>query len=608
MKKQQKIFIKTTLTFFVIFTCFQLANAGDLQIIDVFSNTSYDFKQVYKEINSTQVNLYGETQVITYVPENENAVTLKKITKQLLQITNNEWNNEGAFLLLYKEAKNKIAVYLELINSRNDRNNYGDNDEENRTIPRLKEIECKPISICNNLIWYRIEYQFEISSRNRSDQHEVKVAHYFTASINSGEVKQIKNSLNQFSIETVTKNLAPYFTHDYLIKTEKLTVPEIVESESGDYEENEYDERIHRPMQSMLGKDSAQTCRDLCEHLDFNEADFYISGWGLVIEFPSFSNSSKVYGGDAFSIFIPYSQLDFLLPYLPAFYFPKVGKKITTSINGFSEKRFFENIGKINSFPTIENVVEQQKNTKKIKTIFINSYQLFKEDKSNYRGEFTIKLDSTEKIIERIYENERKEIASHEEYFYDKTNRLTSTKRYTNSSDAETHYYIYDKKNNLTTHYSYEENSTNKECFFYNNDYVYRINIGNLIVNCSEGITSYHINGNEITFGGVSYLMDKNNYPIGVRKTKYSYQQFHVGHDEKGRIIESHFENDRRNYYFTFDKEDRLTRCQNFELQNPSVILDYFYNEKESLPFKYLKHTIQNNILEKEEYQYDYFN
>lgn len=611
MRNLPTIIIKAFVLFLVFFHQVNQMKATDLQIIDVFNNKPLSFKQVYKEVKATQVNVFGETQVITYVPENANTAPLKKISDRMLAITNLDWNNEGSFLLLYKEAKNKIGVYLELINSQNYRNDYGENDDENRSIPRLKEVECKPISVKDQLIWYRIEYTFEISSRNRDDQHEVKVNHYYTANSITGEVNQIKNSLNQNSLETVTKKLVPYFTHDYLIRTEKLSAPEIVESEGGEgeYEEDQDEnvDRIHHPMQSMLGKDSTEICRDLCEHLNFSEADFYMFGWGIVVEFPKFSRSSKVYGGDAFSIFMPYNKAELLRPYLPAIYFPATGKNISTSIKGFNEKKLIENIGKISNFPSIESIVAQQSGNNKVKSIFINSYQLFNDDKSNYRGQFTIKLDSTGKITERRYENENKVLVSKEFLRYDKLNRLIESNRNGDRYNTESNYYFYDVNDNLLSHFSSDENSTYSEYFFYNNNYVYRINIGNLVVNCDDGIANYVVSGNEITFGGVTYVMDQNNLPSGMRKAKYSYQQFQVGHDDKGRIIESHFENDRRNCYFDYDKENRIVRCQNFEYQNPSIILDYYYSEEQPLPLKNLKRSIQNNILEKEEYSYEYY-
>jgi len=606
MRNQQLTYTKAAIILVVILFQFSKLEASDLQIIDVFNNKDYSFNQVYKEVKATQLNVFGETQVITYVPEIGNSVTLKKIRDRILEITNSDWNNEGSFLLLYKEAKTKIGVYLELINSQNYRNDYGENDEENRSIPRLKEIECKPISVTNLLIWYRIEYTFEISSRNRDDQHEVKVVHYYTANCISGQIDRIKNSLNQNSLETVTKKLVPYFTHDYLIRTEKLSVPEIMETEDDSYEEGE-ENRIHRPMQSMLGKDSTEICRDLCERLNFSEADFFLFAWGIVVEFPQFSSSSKVYGGDAFSIFMPYNKVEFLKPYLPAIYFPATVKSISSSIKDFNEKKLIENIGKISNFPTIESIVSAQSRNKKVKTIFIKSYQLFKDDKSNYRGQFTIKLDSTGKITERKFENERYTLLSKELLRYDKLNRLIESRRNGDRYNTENHYYHYDENNNLSMHFSYDENSTNSEYYFYNKNCVYRINIGNLIVNTSDGIASYIVNGNEIKFGGVTYVMDQNNSPIGMKSSKYSYQQFHVGHDDKGRIIESHFENDRRNCYFDYDKENRIVRCQNFEFQNPTVILNYFYEEGQPFPIKNLKKTIQNNILEKEEYSYEYY-
>lgn len=582
-------------------------NASDLQIVDVFKNKTLDFKQVYKEVKSSQVNVFGETEVITYVPDNPATPALKQISNQLLQITNSDWNNEVTFLQLFKEAKTKINVYLELINSQNSRNDYGENDEENKTIPRLKEIECKPVSVSDQLIWYRIEYTFGISRRERSDENEIKLIHYYTANTTNGKLEQIKNNLNQLALDNITKKLVPFFTHDYLIRTEKLSPSQIVESDDEEDSDEDYYERIHRPMQKMIGKDSASICQDLCQHLNFSEASFYMFGWGIVIEFPQFSESSKVYGGDAFSVFMPYNRCEFLKPYLSGIYFPASSQNIKTSIKDFNEKKLFERISKIGNFPPIENVVSEQKGDQKVKSIFIKSYQLFKNDQSNYRGLFTITFDNSGKIISRTYENEQKKLISKEMFHYDRLNRLVESRRNSERKTFENHYYNYDELNNLSSHFSYDENNVNAEYFFYNNNYAYRISINNLEVNCSAGIASYEINQNEITFGGLTYVMDEKNLPIGMRKAKYSYQQFSVGHDTKGRIVESHFENDRRNCYFDYDKNDRISRCQSSEYQNSTTVLDYYYRDEQSLPEKNIKNTQQNNIVEKEEYAYEFY-
>lgn len=603
--------LKKTMKVFIITLCIVLSithlEASDLQIVDVFNNKTIGFKQVYKEVKSSQVNVFGETEVITYIPENSNTSALKQISSQLLQITNSDWNNEISFLQLFKEAKTKINVYLELINSQNSRNDYGENDEENKTIPRLKEIECKPVSISDQLIWYRIEYTFGISRRERNDENEIKLVHYYTADMLSGKLEKIKNNLNQVALDNITKKLVPYFTHDYLIRTEKLSPSQIVETDEEEDGDEDYYERIHRPMQKMIGKDSVSICQDLCQHLNFSEASFYLFAWGIVIEFPQYSESSKVYGGDAFSIFMPYTRCELLRPYLPEIYFPRSSQTIKTSIKDFNEKMLFEKITKISNFPSIENVVAEQKGNQKIKSIFIKSFQLFKNDQSNYRGLFSITLDSSGKIISRTYENEQKKLESKEVFHYDRLNRLVESKKNNGRKNIENHYYNYDEHNNLMSHFSYDENSVNGEYFFYNNNFVYRISINNLELNFSGGITNYEINKSEITFGGLTYVMNEKSLPIGMRKAKYSYQQFSVGHDAKGRIVESHFENDRRNCYFDYDKNDRLSRCQSTEYQNPTIVLDYYYDDQQSLPVKYIKNTLQNNILEKEEYAYEFY-
>ncbi len=57
-----------------------------------------------------------------------------------------------------------------------------------------------------------------------------------------------------------------------------------------------------------------------------------------------------------------------------------------------------------------------------------------------------------------------------------------------------------------------------------------------------------------------------------------------VGFDEKDRVIDAHNENDRYNYYFEYDAQDRLVRYSYNEYQKlKKEVVFYYLENKNSL-------------------------
>jgi hypothetical protein len=47
---------------------------------------------------------------------------------------------------------------------------------------------------------------------------------------------------------------------------------------------------------------------------------------------------------------------------------------------------------------------------------------------------------------------------------------------------------------------------------------------------------------------------------------------------------------------------------QTYDYQNPTLVIEYFYNEKDSHPFKQVKRGIQSGTVEMQKYAYEFFN
>jgi hypothetical protein len=93
---------------------------------------------------------------------------------------------------------------------------------------------------------------------------------------------------------------------------------------------------------------------------------------------------------------------------------------------------------------------------------------------------------------------------------------------------------------------------------------------------------------------------------IAVKMLKYQHNDTEIGFDEKGRLIEAHTENDRYNYYFEFDYNDRLIKYSTYDFQKVSKELIYFYKDQERLPYLQKKHTYDHDIFEEESYSWEY--
>jgi hypothetical protein len=99
---------------------------------------------------------------------------------------------------------------------------------------------------------------------------------------------------------------------------------------------------------------------------------------------------------------------------------------------------------------------------------------------------------------------------------------------------------------------------------------------------------------------------NKNFKVDAIKKIKNHYSDMEVGFDEKERVIEAHSENDRYNYYFEYDAQDRLVRYSYNEYQKLKKEVMFYYLENKKLPYLQKKRTLEGKIFEEETYEWEY--
>jgi hypothetical protein len=575
-------------------TCHYELLASDYIVYDVFNNKEIKFISKYKEVQSVQLNLSVEVDV-TYFGFDSSGFSVKEsINKKISELSINDWTTENGSQKIRNELKQRVANYLEIINSsRKYRNGYYTNKFEYS--PSIKSIDCKPVSVYQNYLMFSLNYEFNLNGNQDYIDDELVISHYYKVNLITGEVSQVVNNLNQSQLELISKRLSQKFNDKYLLQTAKLNQDELIDY--NDDEEEEYGINIK--------DENGVVCKDICEKINFKEADFIWYGWGVEISFQDYTRSSSIYNGRSFGLFLPYNECFLISDILQDFKFTSLLKTPRTSLKDFSYFNLIKKFNDLNIIPPIEKVVaDNALRSKKVKTINIESYQLFDNDQKNFRGIFIYDLDTQGNLLSKSTSNEKSKPIAFDVYTYSNTGKLKSLQSKGNKSSEV---YFYDNLGNLLEKSIQDPYGITDTRFFYNENYVYMIEEQGKDFVSHENIKKIKIGKEEWCLWNSCYLLDKNLRPLGIKSNTGRYEQFQIGHDEKGRVIETHRDFDRYHNYFNYDSLDRIVSFQTYDSQNPTMVIDYFYEGAEMLPFQQIKRSIQSGTVEMEKYSYEYF-
>ena len=88
---------------------------------------------------------------------------------------------------------------------------------------------------------------------------------------------------------------------------------------------------------------------------------------------------------------------------------------------------------------------------------------------------------------------------------------------------------------------------------------------------------------------------------------KYQHNDVQIGFDERDRLIEAHSENDRYNYYYEYDAQDRLIKYSYYEYQKLEKEVVFFYKDNKKLPYLQKRQSLTNKTFEEETYDWEYW-
>lgn len=564
------------------------------QILDAFANQSYQFNNYVKDLGVDQPYIKEKVEFTQHSFEENTNPMHKKINQGVFKLCAGYLENELRFLSLIQEANARVKVYNEIKNSQN---HYRYESFKESTNPQLTSIECEIKSVVAKRVFYELNFWFEFENEdNYSNKNRLKVSHYYIADLLTGKIKKWKPALttNKKALEKLTE---PQLRATYLMVTNKLNLKQLADDDQDDENNNETDvTKTNNESVAIFTK------------IDLKDADFYWFSWGLLIQFQEYTPSTKIYGGKSFHLFLPYEEALKITALFPEFDFMKNLPRLQHGFTNWNNWDFAQQkVSILRTEPTVLEVVKQNGSKKPIKTLQQTFYQINEDLSRRLTGKTISEFSFDQKLLSSrsFDENDKMVHSAFNDYDTKGNIKLTTVKdNYEKESSVS---YTYDAKNNLKTRRTINATEIETFHFFYNKNFVYFFNDNMFESDRNRYIFRYEIKEKAFCSDNACYQLNAKGDVIGINDKKYVSNQGQIARDKMGRLTETHFENDRYNYYFEYDANNRFKRFQIFEYQKINKEAIFQYNENELLPNLLKRKTTQYNVVQEEEYVWDFF-
>ncbi|MBI1267044.1 MAG: hypothetical protein GC193_06375 [Cryomorphaceae bacterium] len=567
-------------------------------LYDVFNHTSISFSNYVVERKADN-NFVRVPIDLVYLhitsPENDR---VKAFNDKMLPLLHSYLDREGEFIKVLNDLRRKTDTYNRIIGS-----NASEFDRDGEiapgALPTLQGIDSKAISYVADRVFFEVTFDFEIPSGqgySSRDDREFTVRHLYVGNLQTGKITRLNDVLSSAEYESLELRLSKRINEMYALATSKLNPYELK------LIDDLYDEEEEGEEQQQVA-----ACEDICPRVLMQEAEIYWSSWGVLVNFPEFSQTSEIFGGRGFSIFVDYKEAREILGQKEAFSFLNQLNVGATTRRNFNYWDVIETIGNMRKIPTAKDVAEMNGATPKPRSMSLKSYQLFKDYARNYRNNTVFTFNPYGDVVEEKMFNEHGGLYYVKNFTYDAFGNKTSEthKAEHGREDKKSEMYLYDDRGNLLKRTMIDEEDIRSFNYFYNGDYVYMMEHNLLDTDHSEQFNQIKLGSGEMCINDNCYILNAAGKVMGIRARKYIYQQGQIGYDSKGRVVETHLENDRYNYYFVYDDTDRLVQYLGFENQSPTLEVTYAYNGNGKLPISQLKISRNGETVELEEYEWE---
>lgn len=614
--------MKKFLILFFIFFSTELRASGEV-VYDVVNGKEWSLRSLYGEKIVKQLDENVETTFQWTAFTDSLKPGISKLNANLRRLATTDWLSDQMYARLLKDFRNREKVIREMYYSRS--NSDDQYDRTTDPYPAIKEVELRLLSVVGSVAWIEVMFSADSDIRNRN---ELKIKYYYQGSMQTGELRRMSFSQVYYDRQALARFLAPLFTQQYLLQTDKLSEAEkkrrfpAGNADSGEEDGHRKkfwdqkdgtalaeDEEEEQRTVEINSDDSASVCADLCVHIDFSELDFYCFGWGLVVGFQEATSSSRIYNGEPFYIFLEGQQQRLFseIVRLPELASPSV--KPVNHFKDFSLYKLTDGFSMLRNAPDIYQLLNmEEKSAKRVQTLVMESYQLFENNQQNYRGRYVSFFHKDGYLTRKIFLDEKSDTVTDIRFVYDAANRLSELYGFGYRKQKEVKSYRYDQAGNLVFYEEVEGKEWWRTRYYYNGHVLFYFSMSDKEAP-KEQLTEMSFAGKECCFKTACYKVNDRWQPLQQTNRKYTHEEVHIGRDEAGRLMEVHTENDRYNYYFGYDSLDRFALFSTYEETRPMVRLSYQYKDNNRLPYEQLKISLHSGqkIIEKEVYTWEFY-
>lgn len=549
--------------------------SGFAQIPDVYTNKICEVSTSSFTLDKEKEYLSATESVYVDMPKNENK-NWEKIDKQLKDLTIENVENEVLFFQLHRAIKTQLAIFKETSINTRDRN-Y----EVNYAEPEFNSVRIKLLSIVNSFAVYEINYKFE--AQNLTDHRTTKkleLKKYYLANLKSGQVQEIAKKTTVSQQEALKNVALNEIQKLYLLKTEKIAITDI--------------DKIKSVQNLFQEEDSFAT------KIDFAEAVVFPFAFGLIVEFPEYSSTSKLFKGEAFRVFIRGKPLKTLIEKFPKYksIFQKAIKPTTREIKEKLSGEAF-NIRRLNNPPENEEVFSLFDLDKKVYKLTVETFNL-KSEKVESVGKKIFRYNKTGQL--ELMENRGADNEVHGEikYTYNATGKLIGEMAILNNRKEPVIYYYDDNELVFTEHFNldtygnpYDRNNSTylkmwQQHHFSNANYLYSFRLNSFGEMDNYRIDSRWTAVNSICSLSNCILFDDENHIVGVQSKRQN--PIEILTNTNGQVLETYSDRDRNKSLFKYDDKNRITEFKYFRDDKLDKFATYEYEESPENPLIIFKH------------------
>ncbi len=541
-------------------------NLANAQITDVFQNKEYRTSTYVLTEEMDKDYAPSSVEILQDKNKDENESWIK-IEKQLKTTAIGQIENEVAFFQLHTKALN----YQKQIDDWNRLQDYSYSAPSYN--PSFESIEITLMSVLNNIGVYVIQHNFD----GGNSSEKITVKNYYLADYQENKITKVGDTPNLQQQELLKELTLAKFSVQYLLQTQKLDL-----------------DNVKRIRPTMEDKENYPV---FSSNIDYSEALVYPFFSGIMVEFPTFSKSSKIFNNQPFRLFLKGTESVELLSVYPNFI--KAFKNPLKTPSGVTTMQLNDDanfdLSRFNTAPKelrMLKVLNSSVAEKKISVLKINTYQ--KNDTVKTRTGSKKLFFNLEGQVYRIESrNEKDEITSEEKFNYNKNNQLTDIRTTAYKQSLKLNFYEKDilsyienielDHNRDDSYQELIELNISQQHLVYSNNYRYTLEF-NLVGDFDRNrmVITRYVEKNQYCNYVVCLLTNNNGQVVGVKSKSSS--PIDVLTNSKNQPIESYFDHDRYSHFFTYDDNDRIQKFSTYSNGKLADLVEYKYGQKDQIP------------------------